>query len=67
MYDHLAGAKELTGLKLVFLTGVEISPQTMDAVRDFVRKGGLCVTLDSLAPAEMSGQSGLVADGSGSG
>jgi hypothetical protein len=65
MYDHLAGAKELAGLKLVFLTGVQISPQTMDAVRDFVRKGGLCVTLDSLAPGEMSGRSGPVADGSG--
>ena len=65
MYDHLAGAKELEGLKLVFLTGVQISPQTMDAVRAFVRNGGLCITLDSLAPAELSGKSGSVADGSG--
>jgi hypothetical protein len=65
MYDHLAGPNELEGLKLVFLTGVQISPQTMDAVRGFVRKGGLCVTLDSLAPPEMSGRSGLVSDESG--
>jgi hypothetical protein len=35
VYDHLAGKKELEGLKLVFLTGVLISPQTMDAVRTF--------------------------------
>jgi hypothetical protein len=65
MYDHLARAKELEGLKLVFLTGVQISPQTMEAVRAFVRKGGLCVTLDSLAPVGLSGQSGLVAEESG--
>ena len=55
----------MEGLKLVFLTGVQISAQTMDAVRAFVRKGGLCVTLDSLAPAEMSGRLGSVADESG--
>jgi hypothetical protein len=65
LYDHLAGAKEMEGLKLVFLTGVQISPQTMDAVRAFVRKGGLCVALDSLAPADLVGKSGPVPDGAG--
>ncbi len=65
VYDHLAGEKELDGLKLVFLTGVMISPQTLKAVQSFVRKGGLCVSLDSLAPGEFKGKKGTVSDGKG--
>ena len=65
VYDHLAGAKELEGLKLVFLTGVLISPDTLKAVRNFVRKGGLCITLDSLVPVELKGKSGEVREGAG--
>jgi hypothetical protein len=65
VYDHLAGAKELNGVKAVFLTGVKISPPTLEAVRAFVRGGGVCVALASLAPAELAGKSGEVADGSG--
>jgi hypothetical protein len=65
VYDHLAGDKEIEGLRLVFLTGVLISPQTMNAVRTFVRKGGLCISLNSLAPSELAGKSGVISDGSG--
>jgi hypothetical protein len=65
VYDHLAGEKELEGLKLVFLTGVMISPQAMKAVRSFVRKGGLCISLESLAPAEFKGKTGKIKEGSG--
>jgi hypothetical protein len=65
VYDHLAGEKELEGLKLVFLTGVMISPQTLKAVRSFVRKGGLCISLASLAPAEFKSKTGRIKDGSG--
>ena len=65
VYDHLAGEKEMEGLKLVFLTGVLISDKTMKAVRKFVRKGGLCVSLISLAPAEYAGKSGKISDGVG--
>jgi hypothetical protein len=65
VYDHLAGEKELEGLKLVFLTGIRISPQTLKAVSSFVRKGGLCVSLDSLAPDEFKGKTGKIKDGSG--
>jgi hypothetical protein len=65
VYDHLAGEKELEGLKLVFLTGVLISPQTMKAVRAFVKKGGLCISLASLAPADLAGKSGMISEGSG--
>jgi hypothetical protein len=65
VYDHLAGEKELEGLKLVFLTGVLISPQTLNVVRAFVRKGGLCVSLSSLAPDELAGKTGEFQDGMG--
>jgi hypothetical protein len=66
VYDHLAGAKELEGLKLVFLTGVMISPDTLKAVQAFVREGGLCISLDSLVPVELKGRMGEFKDGSGS-
>jgi hypothetical protein len=65
VYDHLAGDREMEGLKLVFLTGVLISPQTLEAVRTFVRKGGLCISLTSLAPSQFTGRSGEIPDGSG--
>jgi hypothetical protein len=65
VYDHLAQAKELDGLKLVFLTGVQISPQTLEAVQAFVRRGGLCVALASLAPAGLASKTGEFPDGRG--
>jgi hypothetical protein len=52
-------------VNLVFLTGVEISKPTLEAVRAFVRGGGLCVTLATLAPADLAAQSGEVPDQQG--
>jgi len=66
VYDHLAGAKDVENVKLVFLTGVEVSPPTLEAVRDFVRRGGLCVALPHLAPAGLGGRAGRLKDGAGS-
>ncbi len=57
---HRATLKNLT-----LSSGVLISPQTLAAVKSFVRKGGLCVSLDSLAPPEFAGRSGKISDGSG--
>jgi hypothetical protein len=65
VYDHLAGPKEIEGLKLIFLTGVLISEDTIKAVKKFVKKGGLCISLTSLAPAEFEERKGIVKDGSG--
>lgn len=65
VYDHLAGKKEMEGLKLVFLTGVLISQETLKAVRTFVKKGGLCISLASLAPTDLAGKLGMISDGSG--
>jgi len=55
----------MEGLKLVFLTGILISDQTMKAVQDFVREGGLCISLAALAPMKFKGKTGRIADGSG--
>ncbi len=65
VYDHLAGDNEMEGLKLVFLTGILISPGTMEAVKKFVRKGGLCICLVSLAPSEHADKTGKISDGRG--
>lgn len=65
VYDHLAGEKELEGLELVFLTGVKISPRSLKAVQNFVQKGGFCISLNSLAPAEYLNGSGVVKEGTG--
>ena len=65
VYDQLAGEKQLEGLKLVFLTGVLISPETLQLVRTFVQKGGICICITSLAPAEFAGNLGKISDGSG--
>jgi len=65
VYDHLAGPKELESLGLVCLTGITISELTLAAVREFVRKGGVCVALANLAPKDLAGRRGEVRDGAG--
>ena len=65
VYDHLVEARLLAGVKLIWLTGVAISPRTLDAVQAWVRDGGLCVTSAALAPATLANRSGLVTYGAG--
>ncbi len=65
VYDHLAGPKELEGLKLVCLTGVTIGEPTLAAVREFVRAGGVCVALADLAPKDLAGRRGEVREDAG--
>ncbi len=50
VYDHLVDGEMLEGVKLVFLTGVHVSPRSMECVEEFVRRGGVCVALRSLVP-----------------
>jgi hypothetical protein len=50
VYDHEVVYDTLKGLKLIFLTGVMISPQTMAAVEHCVREGAICVLPPRLAP-----------------
>jgi hypothetical protein len=51
VYDHEVGYAPLEGLKLIFLTGVMISPHTLAAVQRRVQEGATCVLPPRLAPA----------------
>lgn len=69
VYDHEVGHETLTGLRLIFLTGVAISAPTLAAVQRCVREGATCVLPPRLAPPESGLVSAreitLVADGEG--
>ena len=52
VYDHQVEAPTLEGLKLIFLTGEIISPETMEAVVDLVKRGSTCVLPPRLAPKD---------------
>jgi hypothetical protein len=52
-------------LKLVFLTGVKISPETLKAVTKFVNQGGMCISLNHLAPTAYQEKTGLIKEGLG--
>jgi hypothetical protein len=50
VYDDEVGYETLQGLRLIFLSGVTISPQTMEAVARRVGEGATCVLPPRLAP-----------------
>lgn len=50
VYDHEVGYNPLAGLRLIFLTGVTISPGTYAAVQRCVQEGATCVLPPRLAP-----------------
>lgn len=50
VYDHEVGYDTLSGLRLIFLTGLAISPATLAAVQRCVKEGATCVLPPRLAP-----------------
>lgn len=52
VYDHEVGYDTLAGLRLIFLTGVTISPDTFAAVQRRVQDGATCVLPPRLASAQ---------------
>ena len=50
VYDHEVGYDILAGLRLIFLTGMTISPDTYAAVQQRVQEGATCVLPPRLAP-----------------
>jgi len=50
VYDHAVRYETLAGLRLIFLTGVAISPETYAAVGRCVQQGATCVLPPRLAP-----------------
>ncbi len=69
VYDHEVEYETLKGLRLIFLTGVAISAQTMAAVQRCVKEGATCVLPPRLASPESGLSSAkeitLVTDGKG--
>ena len=49
VYDHLVGESLLGTARLIFLTGISVSPDTLQAIAKRVREGATCVALRSLA------------------
>lgn len=52
VYDHEVGYEIIKGLRLIFLTGVAISPETLAAVQRGVQEGAACVLPPRLAPPQ---------------
>ena len=52
VYDHEVTYDTLAGLRLIFLTGVIISPAALEAVRRCVKEGATCVLPPRLAPPD---------------
>jgi hypothetical protein len=50
VYDHQVSYETLAGLRLIFLTGVQVSAETQAAVKRCVREGATCVLPPRLAP-----------------
>ena len=68
VFDHLVEKRHIENVEALFLTGIGISPDTLDAVAECVRSGATCFTLASLAPENVhskTGDNGIFADGEG--
>ena len=64
VYDENAKAEDLSSLKLCFLCGVKISPETMKAVKYLAETNGLTVVCPTrLAPLEIIAKAGQSKDG----
>lgn len=69
VYDHTVGYDLLKGIPLLFLTGMEVSDGTMDAIRRCVKEGAVCVAWGPLARkhglAEWKSGMSVIKEGSG--
>jgi hypothetical protein len=69
VHDHLVGERFLQSTKLIFLTGIEISPESLKAVANRVQAGAICVALPSLVkplfPDDTGRRSEIVPRGKG--
>jgi acetyl esterase/lipase len=67
-FDHTAEKKLFQDAELIFLTGLGVSPTTLQAIEDVVQSGATCVGLPSLLPERVTdetGNNGKWADGVG--
>ncbi len=53
VYDHRVTLEHLESVGLIFLTGVYVSPETLEAVSTRVRDGATCIGLPHLLPQKV--------------
>jgi hypothetical protein len=58
VYDHLVPETLLESAKLIFLTGMEVSPESLKGVMNRVQAGAICVALPSLVKPLFSNDKG---------
>jgi len=68
VFDEKVRGEHLAQVELIFLTGIGVSEATLADVKTRVQQGTLCVSLPTLAPAEIvsrTGQNGSISYGQG--
>lgn len=68
VFDQKVEGKFLKDVELIFLTGIGISEQTLNAVKERVDEGAVCVALPHLVPAGVhntTGDNGILTSGQG--
>lgn len=65
IFDETVTGTILDSIKLFFLTGPKISPDTMEEVRKKVKEGAACVIPERLAPKIISEEVAVLDDGDG--
>lgn len=68
VFDQKVEAKFLNGVELIFLTGIGVSEPTLNAVKDRVEQGAVCVALPHLVPDDvrhLTGDNGMLDSGLG--
>ena len=68
VFDHHVKERHLQDVEAIFLTGVGITPEGLDAISSRVQEGAICFTLPHLAPdrvREGADDSGVFEDGAG--
>ena len=67
-FDHHVGIKNLKGVEVIFLTGLGLTAETQEAVKQSVADGATCVALPHLLPKRIrqkTGENGELRDGKG--
>jgi len=68
VFDEKVGGEHLKDVGLIFLTGLGISPVTLNAIKSKVKQGAVCISLPDLAPPgvkQATHNNGVFNDGKG--
>lgn len=68
VFDHLVRRKHLSGVEVIFLTGLGVSPETRRDIEACVENGATCIALPHLLPERViaeTGENGALKDEKG--